>query len=88
MRLARPFKKIYKHEKSTPYLDACCISDLWRSDKTVYASMKSQLKNETNNKLGFSVLDLRVNVTLTLAASNLAFRGHPEIVGQPNSVNF
>uniref|UniRef100_A0A3B3RTZ4 HAT C-terminal dimerisation domain-containing protein n=1 Tax=Paramormyrops kingsleyae TaxID=1676925 RepID=A0A3B3RTZ4_9TELE len=29
-----------------------------------------------------------VNVTLTLASCNLAFRGHREVLGQPNSGNF
>ena len=32
-------------------------------------------------------MDHIVNVTLTLAASNLYFTGHKEKVGQPNNVN-
>ncbi|KAK9954687.1 hypothetical protein ABG768_016736 [Culter alburnus] len=34
------------------------------------------------------VLERIVNVTLTLASCNLAFRGHREILGQPKSGNF
>lgn len=34
------------------------------------------------------VLERIVNTTITLASCNLAFRGHREILGQPNSGNF
>ena len=35
-----------------------------------------------------SVLTRITDVTLTLASCNLAFRGHPEKVGEPSSGNF
>ena len=53
--------------------------DLWCI--VIYYDLRKEI-----NKLG-KVLDHTVNVTLTLAASNLAFEDHKENIGQPSSGN-
>lgn len=80
-------RKIDSHEKSATHLKSCRILDVWRNERTVDAGMQSEIKKETNKWV--SVLERIVNVTLTLAGSNLAFRGHREnIIGEPNGGNF
>lgn len=58
----------------------------WKHFGTIDAQLETDVRNAA--LFGRQVLERIVNVTLTLATCNLAFRGHREILGQPNSGNF
>lgn len=79
-------KKINVHETSSVHVRACVTLDLWKRRKTIDSSLESAIRKEENK--WYKILHRIVNVTLTLASCNLAFRGHREEIGKPNSGNF
>lgn len=79
-------KKINVHESSNIHVQACITFDLWKRCKTIDSSLESVIQKEENTWC--KILHRIVNVTLTLASCNLAFRGHREEIGKPNSGNF
>lgn len=79
-------KKINVHETSNLHVQACVTLDLWKRHKTIDSSLESAIQKEENK--WYKILHRIVNVTLTLASCNLAFRGHREKIGEPNSGNF
>ncbi|KAF3859013.1 hypothetical protein F7725_021412 [Dissostichus mawsoni] len=66
--------------QSQVLVGACVIYEQWKKNGRINA------RNAAN--YWRQVLERIVNVTITLATCNLAFRGHREILGQPNSGNF
>lgn len=79
-------QKIEYHESSQVHVAACVVLEQWK----LHGTIDSQLERDVRNAALFwrGVLERIVNVTLTLASCNLAFRGHREVLGQPNSGNF
>ena len=78
--------KIKVHELSQCHLNACLVYDTWKKGSTVDTVISNQWKEKVN--FWKQVLHRIVNVTLTLASCNLAFRGHREKIGKPHSGNF
>lgn len=79
-------KKIKEHENSSSHLEACVTLNVWVKQKTIDTSFINEIEKETTK--WYKVLHRIVNVTLTLASCNLAFRGHREQIGKTNSGNF
>lgn len=71
------------HEKSVDHIQCCMILEQWRLNKTLTAEMEDGIRKEAS--YWRQVLDRIINVTLMLAGSNLAFRGHREHDGGTNS---
>lgn len=69
-------QKIKEHELTTSHLFACGIYNTWKRNLTVVAQMSSAYAQEVS--YWTEVLTRIVNVTLTLASCNTAFRGHRE----------
>jgi len=79
-------EKIELHESSQLHVGACMVYEQWK----LHGTIDAQLERDVRNAALFwrQVLERIVNVTLTLATCNLSFRGHRDILGQPNSGNF
>ncbi|XP_053161505.1 zinc finger MYM-type protein 5-like [Hemicordylus capensis] len=71
-------RKIEVHEGAVGHQECMTVLDHWRLNKTVSAEAEAAIRKEAN--FWRQVLDRIINVTLTLATSNLAFRGHREDV--------
>ncbi|KAK5642671.1 hypothetical protein RI129_008838 [Pyrocoelia pectoralis] len=68
--------RISRHVNTNSHIASCKTYELWKANKTVDKETENQLKYEISFwKL---VLHRLFNITLTLARSNLAFRGHRE----------
>ena len=80
------YKKIEKHESSQIHIDACVAYEQWKCNSTIDAELERSVRKAAMFWRG--VLERIVNVTLTLASCNLAFRGHREAIGQGNAGNF
>ena len=78
--------KIKVHESSHMHTAACMIYDQWRLHGTIDEVKEREIRVESN--FWKQVLDRVINVTLTLATSNMPFRGHRETIGKANSGNF
>ena len=78
--------KIAVHEATQIHLGACVVYEQWKLNGTIDADMERDIRNAAN--FWRQVLERIVNVTLTLASCNLAFRGHREAIGKANSGNF
>ncbi|KAK1884134.1 Zinc finger MYM-type protein 1 [Dissostichus eleginoides] len=78
--------RIDSHAQSQVHVGACVIYEQWKKNGRIDANMERNARNAAN--YWRQVLERIVNVTITLATCNLAFRGHREILGQPNSGNF
>ena len=74
------------HESSQIHLGACVVYEQWKRHGTVDADMEWEVCNAAN--FWRKVLACIVNVPLTLASCNMAFRGHRETIGQGKSGNF
>jgi hypothetical protein len=75
------------HEKSAEHIKCCVILDQWRLNKTLSAEMEDDMRKEAS--FWKQVIERVINVTLMLAASSLAFRGHDEYDDDnKNSGNF
>lgn len=68
------------------HLQACVIFNLWEKNETIDATLERDVENATSK--WYKILHRIVNVTLTLASCNLAFRGHREKLGKSNTGNF
>ena len=79
-------QKIEFHESSQVHIGACVVFEQWKLNGTIDSNLERDVRNAALFWRG--VLERIVNVTLTLASCNLAFRGHREVLGQPNSGNF
>ena len=79
-------KAVKQHEASTVHTKACVVHDCWRKRGTIDKDMKVNLEQEES--YWCKVLDRLINVTITLATNNLAFRGHRETIGEANNGNF
>ena len=77
---------IDSHAQSQVHVGACVIYEQWKKNGRIDANMERNARNAAN--YWRQVLERIVNITITLATCNLAFRGHREILGQPNSGNF
>ncbi|XP_068127278.1 zinc finger MYM-type protein 1-like [Hyperolius riggenbachi] len=79
-------KKINVHETSQTHIDTCVVYGHWRREGTIDEEQERQIRKEK----GFwrEVLKKIINVTLTMAMGNIAFRGHREKLGKLNSGNF
>ena len=78
--------KIEVHESSQLHVGACVVYEQWK----LLGTIDVQTERDVRNAALFwrKVLERIVNVTLTLATCNLAFRGHRDILGQQNCGNF
>lgn len=65
-------KKILKHELSHSHLNACLLHSTWKDQKTVDCFLEEDTKRIKQ------VLKRIIDITLTLAISNLPYRGHRE----------
>ena len=72
--------KIEKHESTQIHIGACVIYEQWKLNGTIDAEMERNVRNAA--LFWRQVVERIVNVTLTLASCNLAFRGHREVLGQ------
>jgi len=79
-------QNIKRHDNSNDHIQCCIIFEQWRLNKTISEEMESSIQNECN--FWRQVLDRVINVTLTLATSNLSFRGHRETEFSKNKGNF
>ena len=79
-------RKIELHESSQLHVGACVVYEQWK----LLGTIDVQTERDVRNAALFwrKVLERIVNVTLTLATCNLAFRGHRDILGQQNCGNF
>uniref|UniRef100_A0A8D0GJ48 TTF-type domain-containing protein n=1 Tax=Sphenodon punctatus TaxID=8508 RepID=A0A8D0GJ48_SPHPU len=68
--------KIDLHETSNAHIQCCMILQQWHLRKTLTKDVEDAIREEAN--FWRQVLDRIINVTLTLALSNLPFRGHRE----------
>ncbi|XP_053158078.1 zinc finger MYM-type protein 1-like isoform X1 [Hemicordylus capensis] len=71
-------KKIEVHEGAVGHQECIAVLDHWQLKKTVSADAEAAIRKEAN--FWRQVLDRIINVTLTLAMSNLEFRSHREDV--------
>ncbi|XP_053156183.1 zinc finger MYM-type protein 1-like [Hemicordylus capensis] len=71
-------RKIELHEGGVGHQECSTVLDHWQLKKTVSAEAEAAIMKEAN--FWRQVLDRIISVTLTLAMSNLAFRGHREDV--------
>ena len=62
------------HERSVDHIQCCMTLEQWRLNKTLTADIEDGIRKEAN--YWRQVIDRIINVTLMMAASNLAFRGH------------
>ncbi|KAF3856735.1 hypothetical protein F7725_017458 [Dissostichus mawsoni] len=62
------------------------LYEQWKTNGTIDADMERNVRNAA--QFWRQVVERIVNVTLTLASSNLAFRGHREVLGQGKAGNF
>lgn len=69
-------RKTKEHELTRSDLSACVIYDTWKQNLTVDAQMSSAYAQEVS--YWTEVLTRIVDVTLTLASCNAAFRGYRE----------
>lgn len=67
-------KKIKEHENCSMHVTACLTYDHWKKNKTI-DTYSSEVWNKWRE-----ILKRIVDVTLTLASCNLAFRGHQESI--------
>lgn len=79
-------EKTELHESSQFHVQACVVYEQWKLNGTIDAQLERGMRDAA--LFWRQVLERIVNVTLTLASCNLAFRGHRDILGQPNSRNF
>lgn len=78
--------KIQIHENSQSHIEACIVYDQWRRNKTIDEESEKTIRRES--MFWRQALHRIVNVTLTMAMANLAFRGHREKIGEINNGNF
>ncbi|KAF3833167.1 hypothetical protein F7725_026832 [Dissostichus mawsoni] len=78
--------KIEWHESTQIHLGACVVYEQWKTNGTIDADMERNVRNAA--QFWRQVVERIVNVTLTLASSNLAFRGHREVLGEGKAGNF
>ncbi|KAF3844575.1 hypothetical protein F7725_007738 [Dissostichus mawsoni] len=78
--------KIERHESTQIHLGACVVYEQWKTNGTIDTDMERNVRNAA--QFWRQVVERIVNVTLTLASSNLAFRGHREVLGQGKAGNF
>lgn len=79
-------KKIKLHQESSIHLRACMDYDLWKRKGTVDDALEVERRRKTN--IWKQILRRIIDVTLTLATNNLAFRGHREKLGELHCGNF
>ncbi|KAF3859064.1 hypothetical protein F7725_021463 [Dissostichus mawsoni] len=66
-------------------MKAATVYEQWKTNGTIDADMERNVRNAA--QFWRQVVERIVNVTLTLASSNLAFRGHREVLGQGKAGN-
>jgi hypothetical protein len=64
------------HEVSKAHIEACQVYKQWELHGTIYEVNEADIRRQAN--YWTQVLDRIVNVTITLACNNIAFRGHKE----------
>lgn len=64
------------HDNSNDHIQCYIIFEQWRLNKIISEEIELSIQNECN--FWRQVLDRVINVMLTLATSNLSFRGHRE----------
>jgi len=78
--------KIQRHESTQIHVGACVIYEHWKQNKTIDAELERNVRNAA--LFWRQALERIINVTLTLASCNMAFRGHRDVLGQENAGNF
>lgn len=79
-------ERILSHEGSIIHARACVVYEQWRKHRTIDVTVDKRLEEEKN--FWRKVLERILNVTLTLATCNLAFRGTNEKFEHNNKGNF
>ncbi len=79
-------RKIKEHEHARSHMAACITYDMWQQNLTIDEQISSEFKNEVT--VWSDVLTRIVDVTLTLASTNSAFRASREKLGEINNGNF
>jgi hypothetical protein len=69
-------RALWTFTKDLLNIQCCMILDQWRQNKTLSAELEDSMRKEAN--YWRQVIDRIVNVTLMMASSNMAFRGHRE----------
>jgi hypothetical protein len=69
-------RAINSHEVSKVHIEACQVYKLWELHGTIDELNEADIRRQAN--CWTQVLDRIVNVTITSACNNIAFRGHRE----------
>ena len=78
--------KINFHEKSAKHLTACLNYNIWRNNYSIDKNIEQNILQEKH--YWKQVLHRLLRITLTLARSNIAFRGHSEYSEETYNGNF
>ena len=79
-------RKIKEHEHTRSHMAACVVYDTWQGHQSIDEQISAEYKKKVNFWSG--VLTRIVDVTLTLASCNVAFRADHEKLGEINNGNF
>jgi hypothetical protein len=71
-----PSEQSNSHEVSKAHIEACQVYKQWELHGTLHEVSEADIRRQAN--YWTQVLDRIVNVTVTLACNNIAFRGHRE----------
>lgn len=79
--------RIVEHSTAQMHIQSCSIFELWKTNQTVDKELEKKARYEVS--FWKQVLERLFRITLALAKSSLAFRGHREKLGSDNlSGNF
>lgn len=73
---------ITRHEQKQSHNESCAVYDRWRRNDTIDHELESQILQEVS--VWRQILERVIEVTLTLASSNMPFRGHDESLDSSN----
>ena len=79
-------QKIRDHQQARYHIESVISHQQWRKSGCVDDFLENQIKDET--KLWKRALQRLLDIVLTLAENNLAFRGDREVLGEPHCGNF
>jgi hypothetical protein len=69
-------RAINSHEISKAHIEACQVYKQWEPHGTIHEVNEADIRRQANYCT--QVFDRIVNVTITVACNNIAFRGHRE----------
>lgn len=73
---------ITRHEQKQSHNESCAVYDRWRRNDTIDHELESKILQEVS--VWRQILERVIKVTLTLASSNMPFRGHDESLDSLN----